>query len=467
MGRKVAELGALAVSRLTTPGLHFVGGVSGLALQILPTGGRTWVFRANVTKARDEARHKIDNLARDYAESTGMSVDEARASFDMEPEGGAYKITGAGLAAPIIVKAKRREMGLGGFPDVTLAAAREAAREALNKIKTGVDPIDERAAARSAMVAGRAKVVTFEEAASAYMSAHEHGWRNAKHAQQWRSSLKTYAYPVIGKLSLRDIELTHIVKIIEPIWRDKTETASRLRGRIEQVLDWGTVRGYREGTNPARWRGHLDKLLPAPTKVAKVEHHEALDWREICTFMKRLRAAEGMGARALEFAILTASRSGEVRGAKWDEIDLAHATWTIPPERMKAGREHRVALSTAAIALLKGLSDQAGNELVFPAPRGGTLSDMTLAAVLRRMDVNAVPHGFRSSFRDWAGESSKHPREVIEHALAHRLKDKAEAAYARGDMFAKRILLMEDWAKFCGKDQPAVIHAIGGRAAKG
>jgi integrase len=173
-----------------------------------------------------------------------------------------------------------------------------------------------------------------------------------------------------------------------------------------------------------------------------------------------------MGARALEFAILTASRSGEIRGAKWYEIDLAHAIWTIPPERMKAGREHRVALSSAAVALLKNLSHEAGNELVFPGPRGGELSDMTLAAVLRRMDVKAVPHGFRSTFRDWAGESSKHPREVIEHALAHRLKDKAEAAYARGDMFAKRVLLMEDWAKFCGNDQPTVIHTIGRRVAK-
>jgi integrase len=239
--------------------------------------------------------------------------------------------------------------------------------------------------------------------------------------------------------------------VLEPIWRDKTETASRLRGRIESVLDWATTRGYREGANPARWKGHLDNQLAAPTKVAKVEHHAALDLNAAPGFLSALRQQNGMGARALEFAILTAARSGEVRGATWEEIDLDEAVWTVPAERMKAGKEHRVPLSRAALKLLKTqrpVDDDEAVGLVFPAPRGGVLSDMTLSAVLRRMKVDAVPHGFRSTFRDWAAERTNYPRDVVEMALAHAIGDKVEAAYRRGDLFDKRRRLMTDWASF-------------------
>ncbi len=404
MARKAAELGALAVSHITAPGFHFVGGVAGLALQVLPTGGRSWVLRATVA-------------------------------------------------------GKRRDMGLGGYPDVRLAEARDAARAAREKIRSGVDPIAERVAAQSALRAAKGKVMNFETAALAYMKAHEAGWRNAKHAQQWRNSLETYAYPVIGKLLVRDVDLTHVMKILDPIWRTKTETATRLRGRIEQVLDWATVRGYREGQNPARWRGHLDKMLTAPTKVAKVKHHQALPWSEIGKFMKNLRAAEGMGARALEFVILTAARSGEVRGATWAEVNLEAAEWNVPGERMKAGKDHRVPLSQPAVALLKALPRMAGTDLVFPAPRGGQLSDMTLTAVLRRMGVPAVPHGFRSTFRDWVSETTNFPREVAEMALAHAIGDKVEAAYRRDDLFPKRVLMMEAWANFCAKAEGGSVTA--------
>lgn len=345
MGKKAKELPPLAVSRLTAPGLHFVGGVAGLALQVLPTGGRTWVLRA-------------------------------------------------------MIGGKRRDMGLGGYPDVTLAGARESARRARELIRDGKDPIVEARAAASALRASRAKDMTFEQAAKAYIAAHEPGWRNAKHAQQWQNTLATYAYPVIGSLLARDVELAHVLAILKPIWAEKTETATRLRGRLEQILDWAAARGHREGLNPARWRGHLDKLLARPSKVASVEHHTALPYAEIGAFMQRLSAASGTGARALEFAILTAARSGEVRGVTWPEIDLKSALWTVPGVRMKTGREHRVPLSAAAVALLKDLPRIDGTDLVFPAPRGGVLSDMTLTAVVRRMKVSAVPHGFRSSFRD-------------------------------------------------------------------
>lgn len=396
MPKIARELSALAVKHLKAPGLHFVGGVPGLALQVSPTGGRSWVLRA-------------------------------------------------------MVGGKRRDMGLGGFPEVTLADARDKAKTARKQIDGNVDPINARAEGKAALRNSVAIRITFSEAAKEYIAANEASWRNAKHCQQWRNSLETYANPVIGKLSLREIDLPHILKILEPIWQEKTETATRLRGRIEQVLDWGTVRGYRDGLNPARWRGHLDKILAKPQKLAKVKHHASLPWAEIGDFMTRLRQAEGMGARALEFAILTASRSGEVRGATWDEIDLEAGEWNIPAGRMKAAKAHRVPLSSAAVALLKALPPMAGNANVFPAPRGGQLSDMTLTAVLRRMKVDVVPHGFRSTFREWAGESTGYPREVIEHALAHQLADKAEAAYQRGSLFPKRINLMQDWANFCDK----------------
>ncbi len=387
----------MEVSRLAVPGLHFVGGVAGLAMQIQTSGARSWVLR-------------------------------------------------------ISIAGKRREMGLGGFPDVTLADARRRARDEREKADRGVDPIDERRFAAIKLRAEQAKAFTFKASALAYIEAHEPGWRNAKHAEQWRNTLAS-TYPSIGQLQVRDVTLPHVLGVLEPIWKVRTETASRLRGRIESVLDWATVRGYRDGLNPARWKGHLDHLLPSPGKIKKTGHHAAVPVGEVGAFMKALRAMEGIGARALEFVILTAARSGEVRGATWREIDLDAATWTVPGVRMKAGKEHRVPLSAASLALLRGLSRSSGTDLVFPAPRGGVLSDMTLVAVIRRMQIEAVPHGFRSSFRDWCSERTSYPREVAEMALAHTIGNKVEAAYRRGDLLEKRRPMMRDWAAFCAKPE--------------
>lgn len=398
MARKVAELGALAVGRLREPGLHAVGGVSGLYLQVTPAGARSWILRATI--------------------------------------GG-----------------KRRDMGLGGFPDVPLAQAREKAREARTKIEQGLDPILERERALSALRAEQAKSMTFEAACIALIDAKSDEWRNAKHRAQWTASLETYAYPTIGKLQVGDIGQAHVLNVLQPIWREKTETANRLRGRIEQVLDWARVRGFREGENPARWRGHLDKLLPAPTKIASVTHHRALPIDTMPSFMADLRQRKGISARALEFLVLTAARSGEVRGTTWLEIDMEAAVWTVPAERMKAHKEHRVPLSPQALALLADLPRIEGDELVFPAPRGGLLSDMTLTAVMRRMEVDAVPHGMRSTFRDWAAERTQFPREVAEMALAHSIGNAVEAAYRRGDLFAKRAEMMAAWSAFLERKQ--------------
>lgn len=410
MPRKAKELGSLAVNRLQVPGLHFVGGVAGLGLQVLPTGGRTWILRA-------------------------------------------------------MIGGRRRDMGLGGFPDVTLAEAREAARRARDLIRSGVDPVSQARAAKSALKAEAAKATTFRQACETFVASHEAAWRNAKHRAQWTSTLERYTYPLIGDLSVAELELSHVMDVLEPIWREKTETASRIRGRIEQVLDWASARGLRQGENPARWKGRLNKLLPKPSKLAKVVHHRALPYGHLPAFMAQLTAQRGTGAAALRFAILTASRSGEVRGARWSEIDLNQGVWTIPADRMKAGKEHRVPLSAAALSVLEAQPRIADSAFVFTAPRGGPLSDMTLSAVLRRMEVDAVPHGFRSTFRDWVAECTNHGTEVAEMALAHAVGNKVEAAYRRGDLFDKRRRLAEDWARFCEDSKSGnivVLQARGG-----
>jgi integrase len=342
-------------------------------------------------------------------------------------------------------------MGLGGFPAVTLAGARDAARVARAKVRQGIDPIEDARANQSALRASLAAAVSFEECAGRYVEAHAASWKNAKSSQQWRNTLATYAFPVMGSLLVRDVGMAHVLDVLEPIWHTKTETATRLRGRIESVLDWATVRGYRDGLNPARWKGHLDKVLPAADKVSKTKHHPALPVGDVGAFMTELRELQGTGARALEFVILTAARSGEVRGATWAEIDLDDAVWTVPAERMKMKKAHRVPLSPAAVELLKGLPKMAGSPYVFAAPRGGMLSDMTLTAVVRRLEAPAVPHGFRSSFRDWASERTNYPRDAAEMALAHAIGDKVEAAYRRGDLFNKRVRMMADWSAFCAK----------------
>jgi integrase len=340
-----------------------------------------------------------------------------------------------------------------------LAQAREKARELREQIRVGRDPVEEKRSARSAMRAAQAAQRTFKQCALAYIGVHEAGWRNAKHAQQWRNTLDHNAYPVIGDLYVRDIELPHVMDVLRPIWMTKNETASRLRGRIEAILDWATVHKYREGLNPARWKGHLDKLLPKPSKVSKVDHHKALPVGEVGAFMQRLRQTGGMGALALEFAVLTAARSGEVRGATLAEVNRAAKVWTVPADRMKAGKEHRVPLSNAALDAIDraaAMPRLAGTNLLFPAPRGGQLSDMTLTAAMRRLEVDAVPHGFRSTFRDWVAERTSYPHDVAEMALAHAIGNKVEAAYRRGDLFEKRRRMMDDWAAFAGSvEEPA------------
>lgn len=397
MGRKTKALTALDVKRLVEPGMHFVGEVPGLALQVHSETSRSWVLR-------------------------------------------------------VMVGGKRRDHGLGGYPAVTLADAKTVAREARERIKRGIDPIEEKRGERARLAAQQARAMTFDACAKAYIAAHAAGWSNAKHVDQWRNTLATYAGPVIGSVDVSAVDQAMVLRILEPLWREKTETATRVRGRVESVLDWAAARGLRTSENPARWRGHLDKLLPKPSKVKKVKHHEALPYSEIGTFMAALRAEEGMGARALEFAILTAGRSGEVRGARRSEIDLQARLWTVPAARMKADREHRVPLPSQAVALLQALPEL-DQDLFFPNRSGTPLSDMTLSAVLRRMKVDVTVHGFRSTFRDWAAERTNYPREVAEMALAHAVGDKVEAAYRRGDLFEKRRLMMQAWATFIGRPQ--------------
>jgi len=390
--RKAKELSPLEVRRLSRPGRWSVGGVDGLALQVTASGARSWVLR-------------------------------------------------------ISVAGRQREMGLGGFPSVTLAEARDKARSYRTKVEGGADPIAARRAAQSAAAAERQLQQTFASVAEQYIAQHSRAWKNQKHAAQWTSTLRAYADPVIGPLLVGDVTTAHVVKVLEPIWTSKTETASRVRSRMELVLDFAAARGLRAGPNPARWRGNLDAALPKPSKVAKVQHHAALAVDAIAAFMSRLRSQPGMGARALEFAILTAARSGEVRGATWTELDFLHSTWTVPAPRMKSGREHRVPLSKPATLLLRSLPRGGPDDLVFPGMRG-ELSDMSLTAVLRRMKVHATAHGFRSTFRDWVSEYTNHASEVAEMALAHAVGDKVEAAYRRGDLYEKRVRLMADWAAF-------------------
>lgn len=401
MGKRVDELSALQVRRLTRPGLHFVGGVAGLALQVSAAGARSWILRVQVA-------------------------------------------------------GRRRDAGLGSYPEVTLQAARDRAREARDAIRKGVDPAAEKRAARSALAAQREKTMTFKQCAEAYITAHRAGWKSQKHAQQWASTLSSYCFPIFGDLLVEDVGLVHVMAAIEPIWREKTETASRLRGRVECVLDWARGRGLRTGDNPAAWKGNLDAQLPRPSRVAKVVHHPALAVAEVGAFMVRLRQASGMGALALEFAILTAARSGEVRGAVLEEFDLHEKVWTVPPGRMKAGREHRVPLTSQALAVIERaleLRNPLASNIVFQGQRGGMLSDMALLQVARRLGVAAVPHGFRSTFRDWASERTNYPREVAEMALAHSIGNAVEAAYRRGDLFNKRRALMSAWAEFLDRPE--------------
>jgi integrase len=348
---------------------------------------------------------------------------------------------------------RAREMGLGPLHTVSLAEAREKARECRKLRLEGIDPIDARKAKRAEERLAAATAMTFQECAEAYIAAHRAGWRNPKHAKQWPSTLETYVYPVFGALPVQAVDVGLVMKALEPIWQSKPETASRVRGRIESILDWAAARGFRKGENSARWRGHLDNLLPARSKVRKVEHHPALPYPEMGEFIAALRGQEGVAARALEFLILTASRTGEVIGARWDEFDVGAKLWTVPAERMKARKEHRVPLSGRALAIVEEMKAARMNdhEFVFPGGRRGRpLSNMAMLKVLERMGRHGLTaHGFRSSFRDWAAEQTHFPAEVAEMALAHTVSDKVEAAYRRGDLVQKRRELMEAWARYC------------------
>lgn len=359
------------------------------------------------------------------------------------------------------ISGKAREMGLGSALDVSLADARQATDLARKRVRSGGDPIAERRADRVRAIAEAARAMTFRQCAEAYIEAHADAWKNPKHRQQWSRTLETYAYPVFGSVGVVDVDVAMVTKVLDPIWSTKTETASRVRGRIESVLDWAAVRGYRKGENPARWRGHLQKALPARSKVQKVRHHSALPYAEVPRFVTHLKRSESVSARALEFLILTATRTGETVGARWSEIDLPNTLWTIPAERMKAGREHRVPLSPQAVGILTDLRLLRSEVWVFPGLKGRALSNMAmlqqLTRTMKRSDLTV--HGFRSTFRDWAAEETNYAREVAEAALAHVVGDKVEAAYRRGDLFEKRRGLMRDWAAYCVSDKPTNEHA--------
>jgi integrase len=358
---------------------------------------------------------------------------------------------------------KLREAGLGRAGEerncVRLSEARARASVLFHQVKSGVDPLAARDAASAAAKASAQNVavrgITFRKAAQSYINGHAAAWRNAKHAAQWSSTLDAYANSVFGELAIADVDTAHVLAALEPIWLTRPETASRLRGRIERILDFAKARGWRSGENPAAWRGHLALTLPARTKVRKVEHHAALPWGQIGDFMIALNNQGGIGARALRFSVLTAARSGEVRGARWSEMDISTATWGVPAERMKGGREHRVPLSQSALDVLREMVEARtsgdSNALVFPGRDAGRpLSDMSLTAVLRRMGRGELTaHGFRSSFRDWAAETTAYPAELVEMALAHAVGSKVEAAYRRGDLFEKRRRLMDDWSTYC------------------
>jgi integrase len=406
MARQLHKLSARSVQTRRTAGLYADGG--GLYLQVGPSGSKAWLFR-------------------------------------------------------FMLRGRAREMGLGPLHSVSLQEAREKALACRKLRLAGVDPIEQREADRAQARLEAAKALTFAECAAAYIEANKAGWKNAKHASQWKNTLDTYAAPVIGKLAVQAIDTNSVARIIEPIWREKPETANRVRGRIEAILDWATARGFRAAENPARWRGHLDKLLPKRSKVKRVEHHAALPFVEIGAFVGRLREQQGVAARALEFGIYTAARTGEVTGAQWREFDLQEKVWSIPSTRMKAQREHRVPLSERVVTILEGMREMRLGEHVFPGAREGEpLSNAAMLAVLqRRMGrEDLTVHGFRSTFRTWAAERTNFPRELAEAALAHVLSDKTEAAYQRGDLFEKRRRLMWAWATFIEAENGSAVSPI-------
>lgn len=340
-------------------------------------------------------------------------------------------------------------MGLGAVHSVSLSEARTKAREARGLLANDKDPIEERTAKRLEARLVAARQLTFRQCAERYIASHRTGWRNEKHAAQWGSSLDAYAYPLIGELAVAEVDLHLVRRILEPIWSTKTETASRVRGRIEAILDWATVNGIRNGDNPARWRGNLSKILPERSRVAKIRHHVAMSYQALPSFMSELRENDSVSAKALRFTILTASRTSETVGAKWSEFELDTGLWTIPGSRMKAKRDHRVPLSDHALDILSSLPR--GAEFAFVGARGNRpLSNMAMLELLRGLDkTGATVHGFRSTFMDWGHDVMGFSKEMMDLALAHRVSDKVEAAYRRSDMLQRRRTLMTAWASFC------------------
>ena len=403
MARTQNKLSPLVVKNIKQKGLYADG--AGLYLQVGDTGNKSWIFRFR--------RH-----------------------------------------------GKLRDMGLGALHTVTLAEARGKAMDSRKLILAGIDPLEAKKTDQTQAKLAAVKGTTFEACAKAYIDAHKASWKQERHASQWNQALAKHAYPVLGKTPVQSVDTDLVQKVLEPIWKDKTETAKRLRGRIECILDWAKVKGYRQGENPARWRGHLDNLLASPNKLINVEHFAALPYAKVGEFMKSLDKQEGKGATALKLVILTAARSNEVLGATWDEIDFESKVWTVPAERMKAGKkEHRVPLTEPVIFILKNLKqereDIEGKEApcpyVFPNAKGdGVLSNAVMLALLKRMKRRDITvHGFRSTFRDWAAENTEYPDEVVEMALAHAIQNKVKAAYLRTDMFEKRRLLMNEWGGYC------------------
>jgi integrase len=397
------------------------------------------------------AQHTIGRL-------TALKVEKAKQP-GMYPDGGGLylRVTPEGTKQWVLrymLDRRPHWMGLGPLSLYSLQEARTKAQEARKLRHEGIDPIEARRAERARKRLEEAKVITFKQCAEAYVTAHRAGWRNGKHAAQWGATLRAYAYPHIGPLPVQSVDTDLVLKVLEPIWTKKPDTANRVRGRIESILDFAKVRAYRDGENPARWRGHIDKLLAAPSKIRQVEHHAALPYAELAEFLTRLRKQEGVAPRALEFAILTGARTGEVLGARWNEIDLLDKTWTVPAARMKAHREHRVPLSARALAILGEMQatrqDDADEAFVFPGRKSKTpLSNMAFLMLLRRMgrgDLTA--HGFRATFKTWASERTSFQNEIVEASLAHVIGDKVEQAYLRGDLFEKRCRLMHAWARF-------------------
>ena len=391
--RQLNRLSAKTIAFKKHPGLYCDGG--GLYLQVTPSGSKTWIFRFRSVLTR-----------------------------------------------------KLRDMGLGALHTVGLPEAREKAAAQRKALLDGLDPIAARDQERQRKAMEAAKAVTFSQCAVSYVESHKTGWRNAKHAEQWTKTLEAYADPVIGPLPVQNVDTGLILKILEPIWSTKAETASRLRARIENILDWARVRGYRSGENPARWKGHLNQLLPTLAKKSRVTHHKAMPFPEVGAFVSKLRELSSVSARCLEFTILTAARTSEAIKARPEEIDLDNATWTIPASRMKAQKEHRVPLSPRAVEILREMLKQE-QDYVFPSTgKREPISNMAMLTLLDRMQVEVTVHGFRSSFRDWAAERTAFPHEVSEMALAHTIGNAAEAAYRRGDLFEKRRKMMDAWSDF-------------------